>query len=142
MIVVKIRHLRKSLLRQAPFKPPRTDLITEKPKRRRCHLGPYSHLTVRRSTQYIVNMPNDLTRRRHVELELPGFLVAALEHFIATANAEIDDGAEDMDLTEFVTIHFVGLLEPSEVADLERKIPGFEDALTAHLMGNRLTDRE
>jgi hypothetical protein len=80
----------------------------------------------------------DLTKRRRVELELPEFLVAALEHFIEAANRDVDDGAEDMDLTEFVTIHFVGLLEPEEVAALNREIPGFEDALTAHLMGIRL----
>ena len=97
-----------------------------------------SHLTVCRTTQYIVNV-RDLTRRRRVELELPEFLVAALEHFIATANQEVHDGAGDMDLTEFVTIHFVGLLEPEEVAALDRKIPGFEDTLTAHLMGIRLS---
>lgn len=32
----------------------------------------------------------DLTRRRRVVLNLPEFLVVALEHFIAAANAEID----------------------------------------------------
>ena len=85
------------------------------------------------------NPADSLTSRRRVELLLPEFLVLALEYLIARANAEVNDGEEDMDLSEFMTTHFVGLLDPKEVAVFSREIPGFEDALLAHLMGIDLT---
>jgi hypothetical protein len=88
------------------------------------------------TTQYIVNV-RSLTDRRRVELELPEFLVVALERFLADANSTVDDGENDMDLTEFVTSHFVDLLDPTEIALLDRDVPGFYDAVVYYLSGIR-----
>ena len=78
-----------------------------------------------------------MTDRRRVELELPEFLVVALERFLADANRTVDDGENDMDLTEFVTSHFVDLLDPIEIELLDRDVPGFYDAVVYYLSGIR-----
>lgn len=98
--------------------------------------GAVSHLTVNGSTQYIVNV-RSLTRRRRVVLELPEFLLVALETFLAEANGAVNDGQGDMDLTEFVTSYFVDLLDPAEIERLDRAFPGFHDAVICHLAGIR-----
>jgi hypothetical protein len=78
-----------------------------------------------------------LTSRRRVELDLPEFLLVALERFLADANSTVRDGHGDMNLTEFVTFHFVELLDPAEIEMLDREFPGFYDAVIYHLAGVR-----
>lgn len=112
------------------------NLSAQEFKCRRGHTVAVSHLTVNVATQYPVNVEG-LTSRRRVELDLPEFLLVALERFLADANSTVRDGHGDMNLTEFVTFHFVELLDPAEIEMLDREFPGFYDAVIYHLAGVR-----
>jgi hypothetical protein len=96
-----------------------------------------SHLTVGATTHYAVSVRN-LNDRRRIELELPEFLLVALQRFLDDANRDVQDGEDDMDLTEFMTSHFVDMLDTTEVELLDREFPGFYDAFLCHLTGIRV----
>jgi hypothetical protein len=80
-----------------------------------------------------------LTDSSPVVLNLPRFLVVALEQYLADANAvAADDGAGDMDLSEFMTEHFVDLLDTDDLAYLDQRMPGVADAVISHIVGIRV----
>lgn len=74
----------------------------------------------------------DLRARRAITLELPEFLVFALEQRVAEAN---DRCAEDdlATLNEYIESELVNLTTVRDVAELESRAPGFSIAVAAWL---------
>ncbi|HEX7153503.1 MAG TPA: hypothetical protein VF618_18595 [Thermoanaerobaculia bacterium] len=70
----------------------------------------------------------DLTARRIVQLELPEFLLCALESRVAEANvgAPMDDLAS---LNDYVESELVNIITLRDVAELETDFPGFAGAV-------------
>jgi len=76
--------------------------------------------------------PIDLSCRRSVSLELPEFLLRALECRVADAN----DGAskhERITLDHLVEAELAGSISLTDVAQLERRIPGITTAVSRWL---------
>ena len=74
----------------------------------------------------------NLTGRRTVTLELPEFLLCALEHRIG----EVNEGAtpdEAVTLEHLVEIDLANSLSLAEVAHLERDLPGISAAVSRWL---------
>lgn len=71
---------------------------------------------------------NDLTARRPVTIELPGFLVRAFEQQVSEANL---DATEDdrVTLEHFIELHLAEQLSIADVANLEREVPGISRAV-------------
>jgi hypothetical protein len=70
----------------------------------------------------------DLRARRAIRVELPEFLVCALEVMVAQAN----DGAaadERCTLDHYIESELVNLVTLRDVAELEEQLPGFSDAV-------------
>ena len=71
---------------------------------------------------------DDLFRRQTIELELPRFLVRIFEKEIEKAN----DGAsadERLTLNHYLEYHLAEFVSLSDVADLEREVPGIGKAV-------------
>jgi len=70
----------------------------------------------------------DLRARRAIRVELPEFLVCALEARVAEAN----DGAapdERCTLDHYIESELVNLVTLRDVAELEERLPGFSEAV-------------
>jgi hypothetical protein len=72
--------------------------------------------------------PRDLSARRSVELELPEFLLRALESRVAEANEEasVNDQAS---LNDYIESELVNIITVRDVAELDYEFPGFADAV-------------
>lgn len=70
----------------------------------------------------------NLHERRRLEIELPEFLVCALEARVAEANegARLD---EQCTLNHYIESELVNLVTLRDVAELESRVPGFADAV-------------
>jgi hypothetical protein len=75
----------------------------------------------------------DLTKRRSVTIDLPEFLLAALEQRVAEANASSSRSGEDVSLEHLVELELAETLSVGEVALLERKVPGISAAVSRWL---------
>lgn len=80
--------------------------------------------------------PRDLSMRRLVQLELPEFLISALERRVAEANedAPVDEQAT---LNDYVESELVNIITLRDVAELEVEIPGFGAAVQLWLQEMR-----
>jgi hypothetical protein len=70
----------------------------------------------------------DLRARRSVRLELPEFLVCALEARVA----EVNDGArpeERCTLDHYIESELLNLVTLRDVAEMESRLPGFAEAV-------------
>jgi len=74
----------------------------------------------------------DLSSRRSISVELPEFLVRALEHRVAETNDEASS-EEIVTLDHLIEIELAGCLSLAEVAHLERSIPGIGHAVSQWL---------
>jgi len=72
--------------------------------------------------------PSDLSMRRLVQLELPEFLIRALERRVAEANEDAPI-AEHATLNDYVESELVNIITLRDVAELEIEIPGFGAAV-------------
>lgn len=72
----------------------------------------------------------DLRARRAVTLELPEFLLCALEARVAEANADATP-TERATLDHYIESELVNLVTLRDVAELEIDIPGFAQAVQA-----------
>ena len=70
----------------------------------------------------------DLTARRSVTIELPGFLIQAFEQQIADANADATEH-DRVTLENFIELHLAEQLSIADVANLEREVPGISRAV-------------
>lgn len=78
----------------------------------------------------------DLTARRSVNIDLPEFLVRALEARVAEAN----DGAapeERCSLDELIESELVNVVTLRDVAELDIQLPGFAEAVHQWLLETR-----
>jgi len=78
----------------------------------------------------------DLSARRAIEIELPEFVICALE---ARVN-EVNVGAKPSELCslhDFIESELVGLVSVRDVAELESVIPGFAVAVQKWLNETR-----
>src|SRR5436190_19551381 len=72
--------------------------------------------------------PADLSARRLVQIELPEFLICALEARVA----EVNQGArphERCSLHDLIESELVSLVSVRDVAELEQTVPGFAHAV-------------
>lgn len=67
----------------------------------------------------------DLTARREVTVNLPEFLICALEARVAEANGE----GEPCTLNDYIESELVNLITLRDVAELNGYIPGFASAV-------------
>jgi len=70
----------------------------------------------------------DLRTRRMVSVELPEFLICALEARVREANAELAD-EERCTLDEYIESELVHLITLRDIAELEITHPGFSAAV-------------
>ncbi|HEX7152151.1 MAG TPA: hypothetical protein VF618_11750 [Thermoanaerobaculia bacterium] len=70
----------------------------------------------------------DLRARIPVEIELPAFLVCALEARVAEANAD-GDLDERCTLNDYIETELVNLVTLRDVAELDLHVPGFAEAV-------------
>lgn len=70
----------------------------------------------------------DLKARRPVTLELPEFLLCALEARVAESNADAEP-TERATLDHYIETELVNLVTLRDVAELEFHIPGFAQAV-------------
>ena len=74
-----------------------------------------------------------LNRRRQVTLELPEFLIRAIEYRVDEAN-ETGDATEDVDFDDVVEWLLVSEVSIRRMPHLEHSIPGFTAAMLAWMM--------
>jgi len=78
----------------------------------------------------------DLRARRSIEIELPEFLVCALEARVAAANdASSVEGR--CSLNNYIETELVNLVTLRDIAELEIRMPGFADAVHQWIMDMR-----
>ncbi|HYI10950.1 MAG TPA: hypothetical protein VEK57_17975 [Thermoanaerobaculia bacterium] len=70
----------------------------------------------------------DLRSRRTLTLELPEFLLCALEARVAEANEDVPP-AERSTLDHYIETELVNLLTVRDVAELDMTFPGFAEAI-------------
>lgn len=89
----------------------------------------------RRNSRDIVkgNFATDLRSRRAVTIELPEFLLRALETRVAETNENAPD-AERCTLNHYIETELVNLVTIRDVAELECSVPGFAEAVHAWLL--------
>lgn len=75
--------------------------------------------------------PN-LNRRETLEIELPGFLVRALQERVREANEDADD-EERVDLNHLIEVQLAECVTIADVARLEREVPGMSVAVSCWL---------
>lgn len=73
-----------------------------------------------------------LNARTTLEIDIPEFLVRALEFRVAEANAELPDD-EQVEINDVVEWYLAAPITIRDVPALEAEIPGFADALSAWL---------
>lgn len=83
-----------------------------------------------------LRIASDLAARRVIALELPEFLVRALENRVVEANA--DTSCDDpVTLNDYIEYELAKLISISEVAEMEIVHPGFADAVQAWVASMR-----
>lgn len=70
----------------------------------------------------------DFSARRIVQLELPEFVIFAIERNVNGANADADD-TEAVTLNDYVESELVRLITIRDVAEIESVTPGFAAAV-------------
>jgi len=70
--------------------------------------------------------------RRNIKVNLPEFVIRALEHRVAEAN-NIQVPGEDVALNDIVEWYLVGAISVRDVAVLNQQMPGFAKAVTKWL---------
>jgi hypothetical protein len=75
---------------------------------------------------------SDLTSRESVSIELPAFLLRALEHRVNEANEDASE-EERVDLNHLIEIQLAEILTIADVAHLERDLPGMSAAVSRWL---------
>jgi len=73
-----------------------------------------------------------LVSRRNIKVNLPEFVIRALEHRVAEANS-IEVPGEDAALNDIVEWYLVGAISVRDVAVLDQQMPGFANAVTKWL---------
>ncbi|HEX9982608.1 MAG TPA: hypothetical protein VGF69_05060 [Thermoanaerobaculia bacterium] len=68
--------------------------------------------------------PRKLTGREVLQIELPAFLVRALEQRVAEANAGAEVEEETVTLDELIEFQLAQSLTIADVATMERTLPG------------------
>ena len=76
-----------------------------------------------------INQRRDLSARRSITVDLPEFLICALEHRVAEANAA-PPADEHVTLEHLVEWQLAEGLSIGEVALLEREFPGISSAVS------------
>lgn len=71
---------------------------------------------------------DDLFRRQTIELELPRFLVRIFEREIARVNVGAQED-ELLTLNHYIEYHLAEFVSLSDVAELEREVPGIGKAV-------------
>jgi hypothetical protein len=76
----------------------------------------------------LLRFRRDLSARRAIELDLPEFVLLALEQRVAEANAGSPSG-EAATLNDYVESELVNLITLRDVGELEELAPGFATAV-------------
>jgi hypothetical protein len=71
----------------------------------------------------------NLNRRERIEIELPGFLVRALQEHVTAANKDADE-EERVDLNHLIEVQLAECVTIADVARLEREVPGMSAAVS------------
>jgi len=71
---------------------------------------------------------DDLFRRQTIELELPRFLIRIFEKEIERANVDASE-EEQLTLNHYVEYHLTEFVSLTDVAELEREVPGIAKAV-------------
>jgi hypothetical protein len=71
---------------------------------------------------------DDLFRRQVIELELPSFLIRIFEKEIAKANIGAPPD-EELTLNHYLEYHLAEFVSLSDVAEMERELPGIAKAV-------------
>jgi len=79
----------------------------------------------------------DLLARRTVQLELPEFLLCALEARVAEANQELLAN-EQASLNDYVESELANVITLRDIAELEHSFPGFSSAVQQWLSETRM----
>jgi hypothetical protein len=74
----------------------------------------------------------NLNRRETLEIELPGFLVRALQERVNEANEGADE-EERVDLNHLIEVQLAECVTIADVARLERHVPGMSKAVSRWL---------
>lgn len=87
-------------------------------------------MTSRRQNRSHSTLPfrRDFSARSIVELELPEFVIFAIERQVNGANADADD-ADAVTLNDYVESELVALITIRDVAEIESVAPGFAAAV-------------
>jgi hypothetical protein len=78
----------------------------------------------------VIHLPKrrDLSARRIVQLQLPEFVLCALEDRVAEANEELP-AHDAASLNDYVESELVNIITVRDVAELEARYPGFAEAV-------------
>jgi len=76
----------------------------------------------------------NLNRRQTLEIELPLFLVRALQERVNEANENADE-EERVDLNQLIEVQLAECVTIADVARLERNVPGMSVAVSRWLAG-------
>jgi len=76
----------------------------------------------------------NLNRRETLEIELPAFLVRALQERVNEANEDADE-EERVDLNHLIEVQLAECVTIADVARLERDVPGMSVAVSRWLAG-------
>lgn len=76
----------------------------------------------------------NLNRRETLEIELPLFLVRALQERVNEANENADE-EERVDLNQLIEVQLAECVTIADVARLERNVPGMSVAVSRWLAG-------
>lgn len=74
----------------------------------------------------------DLDARRILTVQLPEFVICALEARLASANADAPASGR-VTLNDYIESEIVNLVSLRDVAELDMRMPGFADAVNAWL---------
>ena len=88
--------------------------------------------TGQRSKILVAPFQRDLTARRSLTIELPEFVICALETRVGEANEQAPPH-ERSTLTDYIETELVNLVTLRDVAELEYRIPGFARAVNQWL---------
>lgn len=73
---------------------------------------------------------HDFHARRTIQIELPEFLIFALQQRVIEANSEVDE-TDKATLNDYVESELINLITVRDVAELEGVAPGFSSAVQA-----------
>ncbi|HEV7572639.1 MAG TPA: hypothetical protein VGQ21_14160 [Thermoanaerobaculia bacterium] len=74
----------------------------------------------------------NLNRRETIEIELPSFLVRALQEHVRAANEDADE-EERVDLNHLIEVQLAECVTIADVARMERDVPGMSKAVSRWL---------